>query len=181
MRMLCVVAMLALLVPVGPAAGQARRSTANREPAPIRGCLDQDLVLWANESFDQAQGAPFWVDESHQFELLGEREMLADLEQHIGHEVDITLLLEWESDGGPQPIAEPVAPGAGLPGQSGGVAGLPGGFGGRPRGPVGVPRSAFSQPSTGGASRSARAPAIPGIMTEFEHVSLACRRARRNR
>jgi hypothetical protein len=74
------------------------------------------MVLLANESIHQARGAPFWVDETHQFELLGERGMLADLEQHIGHDVDITLQLEWESKPGPQPIPEPTTPGAGFPG-----------------------------------------------------------------
>jgi hypothetical protein len=139
------------------------------------------MILVANDVTHQARGAPFWVDTGHEFELLGEREMLFDLEQHIGHEVEITLLLEWESNAGPRPIPEPTAPGPGLPGLPGGVGAGRGGFGGQPSGPTGRPQGGFGQPPAPRRSRAVRASAIPGIMTEFTVVSFACRSDRRGR
>ena len=154
MRLLVALSLVTILTTVGPAVGQSRRAAAADEPAPVRGCLDRDMILVANDVTHQARGAPFWVDAGHEFELLGEREMLSDLEQHIGHEVEITLLLEWESNAGPRPI--PTAPGPGLPGLPGGVVPGRGGFGGQPSGPPGRPQGGFGQPSQtrrSGASR----------------------------
>lgn len=175
MRLLVALSLVTTLSTVGPADGQSRRTAAADEPAPVRGCLDRDMILVANDVTHQARGAPFWVDTGHEFELLGEREMLFDLEQHIGHEVEITLLLEWESNAGPRPIPEPVAPGPGLPGLPGGVGPGRGGFGGQPSAPPGQPQRGFGQPSQPRRSGAVRAAAIPGIMTEFRVVSLACR------
>ena len=141
MRLLVALRLVTRLNPGGPAVGQSRRAAAPDEPAPVRGCLDRDMILVTNDVTHQARGAPFWVDEGHEFELLGEREMLSDLEQHIGHEVDITLLLGWKSNAGP--IPEPIAPGPGIPGLPGGVGGGRGGFGGQPSGPAGRPQGGF--------------------------------------
>ena len=136
------------------------------------------MILVANDVTHQARGAPFWVDKGHEFELLGEREMLSDVEQHIGHEVEVTLLLEWKSNPGPRPIPEPTAPGPGLPGLPGGVGGGRGGFGGQSSGPAGRSQGGFGQPSEPRRSGAVRASAIPGIMTEFKVVGFACRRDR---
>ena len=180
MRLLATLSLVTILTTVGPADGQSRRTAAADEPAPVRGCLDRDMILVANDVTHQARGAPFWVDAGHELELRGEREMLFDLEQHIGHEMEITLLLEWESNAGPRPIPEPTAPGPGLPGLPGGVGGR-GGFGGQPSGPTGRPQGGFGQPSQPRRSGAVRAEAIPGIMTDFRVVSLACRSDRWDR
>ena len=191
MRLPVALSLVTLLNPVGSAVGQSRRAAHADEPAPVRDCLDRDMILMANDLNHQTRGAPFWVDKGHEFELLGEREMLSDLEQHIGHEMEITLLLEWESNNGPRPIPEPTAPGPGFPGPSGGVnpgnPGLPGGvgggrggFGGQPGGPAGQPQG-FGQPSNARIDRAVRASAIPEIMTEFRVISLACRSDRLGR
>ena len=116
------------------------------------------MILVANDVTHQARGAPFWVDKGHEFELLGEREMLSDVEQHIGHEVEVTLLLEWKSNPGPRPIPEPTAPGPGLPGLLGGVGGGRGGFGGQSSGPAGRSQGGFSRPNPGVAERCALQP-----------------------
>ena len=172
------VAVLALLVPLGLTAGAQRRTGPEAEPAPVRGCLDRDMVLWANATSDQARGAPFWVDESHQFELLADGDMLFDLQDFIGHEVEIALLLEWDG-GDAQSIAEPVAPGGGFLGRPPIGPGQPGGFGRQPRGPG-------AQPGGGGftqRSQRERGPVapIPAIVTEVRSVSVGCRTNRRGR
>jgi hypothetical protein len=75
--------------------------------------------------------------------------MLFDLQDHIGHEVEIALVLEWDG-GGAQPIAEPIAPGGGFLGRPPIGRGQPGGFGRQPRGPG-------SQPGGGGFTRGPNA------------------------
>ncbi len=168
------VAVLALLIPVGLTAGAQLRTRAETEPAPVRGCLNRDMVLWANATSDQARGAPFWVDESHQFELLADGDMLFDLQDFIGHEVEIALLLEWDG-GDAQSIAEPIAPGGGFLGRPPIGPGQPGGFGRQPRGPGAQPSGVRSQ-----RERGSVAP-IPAIVTEVRSVSVGCRTNRRGR
>ena len=165
------VAVLALLVPVGLTAGAQLRTGAETEPAPVRGCLNRDMVLWANATSDQARGAPFWVDESHQFELLDDGDMLFDLQDFIGHEVEIALLLEWDG-GGAQPIAEPITPGSGFLGRPPIGQGQPGGPGAQPGG------GSFTQRSQRGPGPVAP---IPAIVTEVRSVSVGCRTNRRGR
>ena len=132
------------------------------------------MVLWANATSDQARGAPFWVDESHQFELLADGDMLFDLQDFIGHEVEIALLLEWDG-GDAQSIAEPVAPGGGFLGRPPIGPGQPAGFGRQPRGPGAQPSGVRSQ-----RERGSVAP-IPAIVTEVRSVSVGCRTNRRGR
>lgn len=175
MRLLVALSLVTMIAPLGPAAGQSRQAAASDEPAPIRGCLDRDMILVANDVTHQARGAPFWVDRGHEFELLGEPEMLSDLEQHIDSEVEITLLLEWESNPGPRPIPEPTAPGPGFPEPPGGVGGGRGGFRGQPGGPAGQPRGGFGQPTEQRLGGAVRASAIPGIMTDFRVIGFGCR------
>jgi hypothetical protein len=143
------------------------------EPVTARGCLSRagasdcrtgncGLVLRTNEKLDQAPGAPLSVS-STRFELLGDNDLLFDLEEHVGHEMDITMWLAWE--GNQQPIVERTAP--------------TGRFPGPPTAPTGLPRSPFDDISrqrgpTSSASSSLRA----ALVTDYEHVSLQCRSRR---
>ena len=143
------------------------------EPVTARGCLSRargsdcragncGLVLRTNEKLDQAPGAPLSVS-STQFELLGENELLFDLEEHVGHEMDITMWLAWE--GNQQPIVEPTAP--------------TGRFPGPPSAPTGLPRSPFDDISRRrDPPRSVQSSLRAVLVTDYEHVSLQCRSRR---
>ena len=139
------------------------------EPVTARGCLSRargsacragncPLVLRTNEKLNQAPGAPLSVS-STQFELLGENALLFDLEEHVGHEMDITMWLAWE---GNQPIVEPTAPAERFPRRP-------------PPDPIGLPRSLFDDIDPQASARSSRRVVL---VTDYEHVSGQCRSRR---
>ena len=167
MRVLVSLILLSVAIPA------AAQQPGIDEPVTARGCLSRargsacragncPLVLRTNETLNQAPGAPLSVS-STQFELLGENALLFDLEDYVGHEMDITMWLAWE--GKYQPIVEPTTP--------------TGRFPRPPSDPTGLPRSPFDDISRRrDPPASVRSSLRAVLVTDYEHVSGQCRSRR---
>lgn len=159
--------MAVVVLALGVSAASAQRNS-DAEPLTVRGCLSRegfDLVLRANDRGYQSFDTPDWVWR-RQFVLVGDRDILDELTDHERHEVEVIGHLDIP-DPDSNVILEP-------PGGPGNPPGRRDPFG-RPG--AGVPPDPFGGRRPGLVSRDGSvSDASVLLVTEFEHVSAACRR-----
>jgi len=156
MRFLACLAMLCCVTPA--LAGQQNERQPDPDEVTIRGCLHDPLELWANEPSRQAFDSYNSVDKGQRFALLGDRDVLYELGDHVRHEIEVTGLLTIPEGSSPAIVEPPRGPGGAFPGPP--------------------PTGQFRPPSFGTdrlTVRSHDGPVTNFLVTEFEHVSLECR------
>ena len=153
MRFFASLAMLSLAT-LSLAAQRERLRPGDDQPVTIRGCL-HGRILRANEPEHQTPSSRNWVTKGQRFALSGDLDLMAELEDYVRHEVDITGWLEVPDR------ARPVAP---LPR---GPRGLPPGLPPNPfdRPPAAAPRITLSL--DGGKMEEL-------VVTAYQHVGLNC-------